>query len=105
MTQKLDEIWKAMLAQSFHPSQWFTRDDDSEQTEPSKDTTFMWVYRETAKGVYTVGFYTPEKVWVPDIDYPTKEEAANRVSYLNGRGIQVNTGPVHEAAKRGFAGG
>ena len=34
--------------------------------------------------LWTVGFYAPDGKWYPDSDWPTKEEAAERVHYLNG---------------------
>jgi hypothetical protein len=33
---------------------------------------------------YTVGFYDPTGKWHPESDYATTEEAAHRVSWLNG---------------------
>ena len=33
---------------------------------------------------YTVGFYKPDGEWEPESDHATREEAAQRVAYLNG---------------------
>ncbi len=33
---------------------------------------------------WTVGFYDPNGVWVPESDYETRGDAAKRVAYLNG---------------------
>ena len=35
-------------------------------------------------GCYTVGFYGPDGRWEPESDWPTSEQAAARVHYLNG---------------------
>ena len=48
-----------------------------------------YVYIETEKGVWTVGFYAPigvdrTSVFQPESDWNSKEEAAERVHYLNG---------------------
>jgi hypothetical protein len=43
-----------------------------------------WVYRETERGLYTVGYYRPDGEFETDSDYGTREDAARRVSYLNG---------------------
>jgi len=45
----------------------------------------MWVYLVSEPGLYTVGFYSPDGEWHPDTDWPSRNEAANRVSFLNGR--------------------
>ena len=45
-----------------------------------------WVYLESRlePGLFTVGFYDPSGKWVPESDHASREEAAARVSYLNG---------------------
>ena len=43
-----------------------------------------WVYIESEPGLYTVGFYRPDGTWEPESDHGTREDAANRVHYLNG---------------------
>ena len=45
----------------------------------------MYVYKETEKGLYTVGFYDPSGNWHPESDHDSREKAAERVHYLNGR--------------------
>lgn len=44
----------------------------------------MWVYIESQRGVYTVGFYTPAGLWVPERDFTSSDGAAERVHWLNG---------------------
>lgn len=44
----------------------------------------MYVYVESEKGLWTVGFYAPKGQWNPESDHATKEAAAERVHYLNG---------------------
>jgi hypothetical protein len=44
----------------------------------------MYVYIESEKGLYTVGFYDPSGKWHPESDHGTRERAAKRVAYLNG---------------------
>lgn len=46
----------------------------------------MWVYIESEPGLFTVGFYRPDGKWMPESDWPTAEQAAARVHYLNGGG-------------------
>lgn len=46
----------------------------------------MYVYIQSEPYLFTVGFYAPNGEWHPDSDYASREEAAKRVSYLNGRG-------------------
>lgn len=42
-----------------------------------------YVYIKTELKLWTVGFYAGDK-WMPESDWPTKEEAADRVHWLNG---------------------
>jgi len=44
----------------------------------------MWVYIKSEPSLYTVGFYGPDNEWQPESDWNTREEAAQRVNYLNG---------------------
>lgn len=46
--------------------------------------TVMYVYRRTEPNLYTVGFYDPNGKWYPESDHDSREEAAERVHYLNG---------------------
>lgn len=43
-----------------------------------------WVYMQTEPGLWTVGWYGPNGTWHPDTDHGDREEAAQRVHYLNG---------------------
>lgn len=49
----------------------------------------MYVYIKSEPGLYTVGFYRPDGGWVPEGDYPEQRLAAERVSYLNGGGVDA----------------
>lgn len=44
----------------------------------------MYVYIISEPGLFTVGFYDPKGKWHADSDYSDREEAAERVAYLNG---------------------
>lgn len=44
----------------------------------------MYVYESFESGCFTVGFYDPSGKWHPESDWPTAEQAASRVHYLNG---------------------
>jgi len=44
----------------------------------------MYIYLQTEKNLWTVGFYNPEDEFMPESDWGTKDEAASRVHYLNG---------------------
>jgi hypothetical protein len=48
----------------------------------------MYVYIESEKGLYTVGFYDPKGNWHPESDHDSRSDAAHRVHYLNGGGNQ-----------------
>lgn len=51
----------------------------------------MWVYKKTEKNLWTVGFYSPDGKWNADSDYNSSEEAAKRVTLLNGgTTIEIN---------------
>lgn len=43
-----------------------------------------FVYIQSEPGLWTVGFYDPDGNWHPDSDWPDREDAAQRTSYLNG---------------------
>jgi len=51
----------------------------------------MYVYKQTESDLYTVGFYTPTGKFIPESDWSIREEAIERVHYLNGGGISFNT--------------
>lgn len=44
----------------------------------------MYVYIKSEPNLFTVGFYKPDGKWEPESDHSTREEAANRVAWLNG---------------------
>jgi hypothetical protein len=46
-----------------------------------------YVYIQSEPNLYTVGFYDPYGNWHPDSDFSSREEAANRVHYLNGGSV------------------
>lgn len=48
---------------------------------------YVYIQSESNPDLFTVGFYKPDNSWEPDSDHPTKEEAADRVAYLNGEKI------------------
>ncbi len=43
-----------------------------------------WVYLRTESNLYTVGFFDPDGNFQTDSDYSNREEAAERVHFLNG---------------------
>lgn len=43
-----------------------------------------YVYVRSEPSLFTVGFYAPNGMFHPDSDYNVKEEAAQRVAFLNG---------------------
>lgn len=44
----------------------------------------MYVYIKSELNLFTVGFYKPDGKWGPESDHSTREEAAERVAWLNG---------------------
>lgn len=52
----------------------------------------MYVYIESEKGLWTVGFYKPTGGWIPESDHDSREAAAKRVMLLNG-GREEESGP------------
>jgi len=44
----------------------------------------MYVYKQTEKELFTVGYYTPGGNFEPESDWNFREHAAERVHYLNG---------------------
>lgn len=44
----------------------------------------MYVYIQSERSLYTVGFYGPDGKWHPESDHASTEAAAARVHYLNG---------------------
>lgn len=45
---------------------------------------FTYIQSETSPDLFTSGHYDPDNVWHPDMDFPEREDAADRVAYLNG---------------------
>lgn len=45
----------------------------------------MYVYVKSESNLWTVGFYDPSGSWISESDHSTREEAAARVSCLNGK--------------------
>lgn len=45
----------------------------------------VWVYIRSEPNLWTVGFYAPDGKWQAESDHETKEAAADRVHWLNGR--------------------
>jgi hypothetical protein len=43
-----------------------------------------YVYIKSEPGLWTVGFYDPKGRWQSDSDHDDKEDASERVAYLNG---------------------
>ncbi len=52
----------------------------------------MWTYKISEPGLFTVGFYSPSGGWHSDSDYNSREEAAQRVSLLNGETRDASSG-------------
>lgn len=44
----------------------------------------MYVYIQSEKYLWTVGFYDPAGLWHTDSDHDSREAAAERVHWLNG---------------------
>jgi ribosomal protein S16 len=51
----------------------------------------MYVYIKSEPQLWTVGFYTPSGEWVSESDYECREDAAERVHWLNGGGKPSDT--------------
>lgn len=44
----------------------------------------MYVYVQFEPNLWTVGFYSPDGKFNPESDHNNKDDAADRVHYLNG---------------------
>jgi hypothetical protein len=44
----------------------------------------MYVYKETERGLWTVGYYDLSGKWYAESDHDNAKDAAERVHYLNG---------------------
>lgn len=51
----------------------------------------VWVYIQSEANLWTTGFYSPDGKWHPDSDWGSKDEAAERVHYLNGGSDKENS--------------
>lgn len=58
----------------------------------------MYVYLQLEPLLFTVGFYTPNGVWVSETDHGSKEEAADRVHYLNGGKLETSPTTIELAS-------
>ena len=60
----------------------------------------MYVYKQTEKtsfhGLWTVGYYEDQE-WMPESDHSSAEEAADRVSYLNGGSREITKKDIEDA--------
>jgi hypothetical protein len=52
----------------------------------------MYVYIQTEPGLYTVGFYDPSGRFNAESDHRSRDEAAKRVSFLNGGRVILTSG-------------
>lgn len=80
MSESQRELFDQMLKRSFHPAEWFAKDDHFEAVREEK---IMWVYFQSGTR-FKVGWYDPDRVWHEDTDWGSRESAAARVHYLNG---------------------
>jgi hypothetical protein len=48
-----------------------------------------YVYIRSDRELWTVGFYTPDGRWQSESDHDSREEAAERVAWLNGS-VDIN---------------
>ena len=68
-----------------------------------------YVYIQSEPGLWTTGFYDPSGKWQPESDHDSKEEAAQRVHYLNGHPISGTPDEMlvmrecHELARKGLS--
>lgn len=44
----------------------------------------MWIYLQTEPQSFSVGFYDPSGDFISESDWGTREEASQRVHFLNG---------------------
>lgn len=56
----------------------------------------MYVYIHPEPAVWTVGFYDPTGTWISESDHAQRENAADRVHYLNGGSTQA----LYDTAER-----
>lgn len=63
------------------------------------DSTYVYITSEPQTPLYTVGFYDPSGKWQPESDWNTREQAANRVSMLNGGRLPESVEKVFDIVK------
>jgi len=51
----------------------------------------FYAYTQSERTLWTVGFYAPDGTWFAESDWPTPEEAAERVHWLNGGNLGRET--------------
>jgi hypothetical protein len=59
-----------------------------------------WVYVRSEPGLWTTGFYDPAGHWQPDDDFASREDAAARVSYLNGGALARRVEAIEDTLDR-----
>jgi hypothetical protein len=79
----MKQKWDEMIRRSFHPSQWYTESRPDDLGNEYPEDRVMYVYRSAGE-TWQVGFYTPHGDWVSDSEYPLRDDAAQRVHWLNG---------------------
>lgn len=91
MNQQERQTWKQMVARSFSPRDWFSREDLA--NDDPQEANVMWVYRKRDKqeggnqfkcDFWEVGYWTPSGGWERDSEHMSRESAAERVHWLNG---------------------
>jgi len=55
-----------------------------------------WVFCNFEPGLFTVGYYDPAGKWHPESDHTSRDDAAERVHYLNGGARNLTEPPDHE---------
>lgn len=74
----------SLLRKCFQPRQWFSGECGPDPFLIADEDVFMWVYKEGPNGLFLVGYFAPDGTWFTESSFRTKEDAANRVNYLNG---------------------
>jgi hypothetical protein len=52
---------------------------------------YGYVYVQSEPGLWTVGFYRRDGKWEPESDHGNRDEAAQRVAWLNGTQVAAST--------------
>lgn len=77
MSAREVQQWRAMLARSFEPRDWFVNDDAPEETP-----RIVWQYCKVWDH-YEVGFRSPDGRWVQRQRYNRIDEAVEATHRLN----------------------